>query len=158
MRRGLTVLAFATVVASIGSLTATASPVGGPKATPAVAPGVGAAATYKNPPNPICSIPRPEGATDYPIDCEAGVGIHNEEALAVDPTDPAHWVANANDYQLKVSNGRQVAAYALSRAKVTFDAGATWTTHPVPFKGYTGTGDPSIAFDDAGNVYFATLG
>ena len=80
IRRGLTVLAFATVVASIGSLTAAASPVGGPKATPAVAPGVGAAATYKNPPNPICSIPRPAGATDYPIDCEAGVGIHNEES------------------------------------------------------------------------------
>jgi len=86
------------------------------------------------------------------------VGIHNEEAIAVDPTDPAHWVASANDYQLKVSNGGQVAAYVFSRAKVTFDAGATWTTHPVPFKGYTGTGDPSIAFDDEGNVYFATLG
>ncbi|HEX9299526.1 MAG TPA: sialidase family protein [Actinomycetota bacterium] len=158
MRRGLTVLAFATVVALIGSLTAAASPAVGPKSTPQVAPGVGAAATYKNPPNPICSIARPSGATDYPIDCEAGVGIHNEEAIAVDPTDPDHWVASANDYQLKVSNGGQVAAYVFSRAKVTFDAGATWTTHPVPFKGYTGTGDPSIAFDDQGNVYFATLG
>jgi hypothetical protein len=115
MRRGLTVLAFTTVVASIGSLTAAASPVVGPKSTPQVAPGVGAAATYKNPPNPICSIGRPTGATDYPIDCEAGVGIHNEEAIAVDPTDPDHWVASANDYQLKVSNGGQVAAYVYSR-------------------------------------------
>src|SRR5438093_293067 len=158
MRRSLTVLAFATVVASIGSLTAAASAVNGAKATPAAAPGLGAAATYKNPPNPICSIARPAGATDYPIDCEAGVGIHNEEAIAVDPTDPAHWVASANDYQLKVSSGGQVAAYVFSRAKVTFDAGATWTTYPVPFNGYTGTGDPSIAFDDEGNVYFTTLG
>ena len=157
MRRSLTVLVAATIVATFGSLTAAAAPMG-PKATPQVAPGVGAAATYKNPPNPICSIARPNGATDYPIDCEAGVGIHNEEAIAVDPTDPDHWVASANDYQLKVSSGGQVAAYVYSRAKVTFDGGATWTTHPVPFKGYTGTGDPSIAFDDGGNVYFATLG
>jgi hypothetical protein len=157
MRRGLIVLVSATFVATFGSLTAAAAPTG-PKATPQVAPGVGAAATYKNPPNPICSIARPNGATDYPIDCEAGVGIHNEEAIAVDPTDPDHWVASANDYQLKVSSGGQVAAYVYSRAKVTFDGGETWTTHPVPFKGYTGTGDPSIAFDDEGNVYFATLG
>jgi len=157
MRRGLTVLATAVVLALSGSLPATAIPIG-PKATPSPAPGLGAAATYKNPPSPICSIARPAGATDYPIDCEPGLGIHNEEAIAVDPTDPDHWVASANDYQLKVSSGGQIHAYVFSRAKVTFDAGATWTTYPVPFNGYTGTGDPSIAFDDAGNVYFATLG
>jgi hypothetical protein len=157
MRRTLPVLAFVTVVALVGSLPAVAGP-GGPKSTPSIGAGVIAASTYKNPPNPICSIARPHGATDYPIDCESGVGIHNEEAIAVDPTDPDHWVASANDYQLKVSSGGQVAAYVFSRAKVTFDAGDTWTTYPVPFKGYTGTGDPSMAFDDAGNVYFATLG
>src|SRR5438034_2319091 len=158
MRRTVIVLAFVTFVALVGSLPAVARSAGS-KSTPAIGSGVvTAASTYKNPSNPICSIARPGGATDYPIDCEGGVGIHNEEAIAVDPTDPNHWVASANDYQLKVSNGGQVAAYVFSRAKVTFDAGATWTTYPVRFNGYTGTGDPSISFDDAGNVYFATLG
>ena len=158
MRRVLTVLASVTIVALVGAVPAVAR-TRAPKSTPSIGPGVvTAASTYKNPPNPICSIARPDGATDYPIDCEGGVGIHNEEAIAVDPTDPDHWVASANDYQLKVSSGGQVAAYVFSRAKVTFDAGDTWTAYPVPFKGYTGTGDPSLAFDDAGNVYFATLG
>jgi BNR/Asp-box repeat len=157
MRRLLSILTTAVLFALGGPSPATALPIG-PKAMPSPTPGLGAAATYKNPPSPICSIARPAAATDYPIDCEPGLGIHNEEAIAVDPTDPDHWVASANDYQLKVSNGGQIAAYVFSRAKVTFDAGATWTTYPVPFKGYTGTGDPSIAFDDEGNVYFATLG
>jgi hypothetical protein len=157
MRRGLTVLTIVVVLALSNALPATAMPIG-PKGTSPPRSGLGAAATYKNPPSPICSITRPAGATDYPIDCEPGLGIHNEEAIAVDPTDPDHWVASANDYQLKVSSGGQISAYVFSRAKVTFDAGATWTTYPVRFNGYTGTGDPSIAFDDEGNVYLATLG
>jgi hypothetical protein len=157
MRRSLIVLAFTIAITLSVTSPATAVTIG-PKSTPPPRSGLGAAATYKNPPSPICSIARPAGATDYPIDCEPGLGIHNEEAIAVDPTDPEHWVASANDYQLKVSSGGQIAAYVFSRAKVTFDAGATWTTYPVPFNGYTGTGDPSIAFDDDGNVYFATLG
>jgi hypothetical protein len=157
MRRGLIVVASCFMMSLAGTASASGARLG-PKAAPAPVPNLGAAATYKNPPSPICSIARPAGATDYPIDCEPGLGIHNEEAIAVDPTDPDHWVASANDYQLKVSGGGQIAAYVFSRAKVTFDAGATWTTYPVPFKGYTGTGDPSIAFDDEGNVYFATLG
>jgi hypothetical protein len=157
MRRGLIALVFSFVL-TLGGTSPAAAAQPGPKAAPPPAPHLGAAATYKNPPSPICSIARPAAATDYPIDCEPGLGIHNEEAIAVDPTDPDHWVASANDYQLKVSSGGQIAAYVFSRAKVTFDAGDTWTTYPVPFNGYTGTGDPSIAFDDEGNVFFAALG
>ena len=121
MRRGPIVLAFSFILILGASSPAAAAHLG-PKAAPSPVPNLGAAATYKNPPSPICTIARPAGATDYPIDCEPGLGIHNEEAIAVDPTDPDHWVASANDYQLKVSRGGQIAAYVFSRAKVTFDA------------------------------------
>src|SRR5207237_6764745 len=47
----------------------------------------------------------------------------------------------------------------LSRAHVTFDGGQTWSEYPLySNSAYQATGDPSVAFDAAGNAYYATLG
>jgi hypothetical protein len=67
-------------------------------------------------------------------------------------------IGSANDYQLRVSSGGHVNETTYSRAHVTFDGGVTWTTYPVPYKGYIATGDPAVAFDHSGIAYLATLG
>jgi hypothetical protein len=75
-------------------------------------------------------------------DCEPGIGIHNETAIAVNPTNPSNMIGSANDYQLKASASGSVLETVFSRAHVTFDGGRTWTTYPIRFSGYKFTGDP----------------
>jgi hypothetical protein len=126
-----------------------------PKSTPTPdAQSSSAESTYRNPPSPICSTAT-STATNVNTDCEPG--IHNETAIAVNPTNSLNMIGSANDYQRKVSAGGSVLTTVFSRAHVTFDGGKTWTTYPVPFNGYKFTGDPSIAFDDEGVAYLATL-
>ena len=46
-----------------------------------------------------------------------------------------------------------------SRATVSFDGGHSWTAYPIRTTStYQATGDPAVAFDAAGNAYYATLG
>jgi hypothetical protein len=90
-------------------------------------------------------------------DCE-GTSPHNETTIAINPTNPLNEIGGANDYQLSVSGGGTVYETIYSRAHVTFDGGKSWTTYVDPFKGYVATGDPALAFDAAGNAYYATLG
>jgi hypothetical protein len=105
----------------------------------------------------ICTTPTQTGA-NVNTDCE-GVGPHNETSIAVNPTDPQNIIGGANDYQLGLSPGGHVSESVLSRAHVSFDGGQTWTTYPLYGSAtYQGTGDPSVAFDAAGNAYYATLG
>lgn len=80
----------------------------------------------------------------------------NETALAVNPTDHDNWVGGANDYSGSiVLDGRAQSSCGFYS---TQDSGQTWTGGILPTQpGYTGGGDPSIAFDDSGNVYFACL-
>jgi hypothetical protein len=128
-----------------------------PKSTPPPdAKSSSAESTYRNPPSPVCSTTT-SAAANVSTDCEPGVGIHNETAVAVNPTNPLNIIGSANDYQLKVSSGGSVLATVFSRAHVTFDGGKTWTTYAVRFNGYKGTGDPSIAFDEDGTAYLTTL-
>jgi hypothetical protein len=128
-----------------------------PKSTPQPdAKSSSAESTYRNPPSPICST-LTSTAANVSTDCEPGVGIHNETAIAVNPTNPLNIIGSANDYQLKVSSGGSVLETVFSRAHVTFDGGKTWTTYPVRFNGYKFTGDPSIAFDADGTAYLTTL-
>ena len=112
--------------------------------------------TYKNPSGSICTN---ETSTDQNVntDCE-GNAPHNETSIAINPNDPDNMIGSANDYQLKVSRGGQVNETAFSRAHVTFDGGQTWASYPIPYKGYTSTGDPSVAFDANGTAYLSTLG
>ena len=113
-------------------------------------------AAFKNPPNPICSTST-STAANVSTDCEA-VAPHNETSIAVNPTNPFNMIGGANDYQLKLSAGGTVNETVFSRAHVTFDGGATWTTVPLDANGYIATGDPAVAFDAVGNAYYATLG
>ena len=113
-------------------------------------------AAFKNPPNPICSSST-STAANVSTDCEA-VAPHNETSIAVNPTNPFNMIGGANDYQLKLSAGGTVNETVFSRAHVTFDGGATWTTVPLDANGYIATGDPAVAFDAVGNAYYATLG
>jgi hypothetical protein len=76
--------------------------------------------------------------------------IQTEPSIAVDPTDPNHLVMGTIDYNFSSS----ISAY------VSFDAGETWDgPHPIPHfrEDLTGGGDPIIAFDQEGNVYFAFI-
>jgi hypothetical protein len=105
----------------------------------------------------ICTT-APTTDANVNLSCE-GTGPHNETTIAVNPTDPDNMIAGANDYQLAINPGGHVTASTLSRATVTFDGGATWTAYPIRANStYQATGDPAVAFDDAGNAYYATLG
>jgi hypothetical protein len=91
-------------------------------------------------------------------DCELDTP-HNETSIAVNPTNHDNIIGGANDFQLGLNNGGHVSETLLSRAHVTFDGGATWTEYPIIFdSSYQASGDPSVAFDAAGNAYYATLG
>ena len=99
-----------------------------------------------------------QASANVNTDCE-GVAPHNETSIAVNPTDPANMIGGANDYQLGINPGGHVSESTLSRAHVTFDGGRTWSEYPLySNSAYQATGDPSVAFDAAGNAYYATLG
>jgi hypothetical protein len=110
---------------------------------------------------PFCTGTGPgTTATNVNTDCkQSSVGPHNETSIAIDPNDPNHMIGGANDYQIVLNPAGQVAENILSQAHVTIDGGATWTDFPVFTDAtYQATGDPSVAFDDVGNAYYATLG
>jgi hypothetical protein len=111
---------------------------------------------YRNPSSPICSTTT-SGLSNVNTDCE-GNAPHNETSIAVNPTNHLNIVGSANDYQIFVSSGGYLLETVYSRAHVSFDGGHTWTTYPVPFNGYTSTGDPAVSFDANGTAYLATLG
>ena len=97
-------------------------------------------------------------APNVNTDCEEN-GPHNETSIAVNPTNTNNMIGGANDYQLSLNPGGHLTETILSRAHVTFDGGATWSEYPVfSDSSYTATGDPSVAFDAAGNAYYGTLG
>lgn len=105
----------------------------------------------------ICTTD-PSTAANVNTDCE-GTGPHNESSIAVNPTNALNMIGGLNDYQLAINPGGQVSETVLSRAHVTFDGGKTWTTYPInDTSTYQATGDPALAFDAAGNAYYATLG
>jgi BNR/Asp-box repeat len=108
---------------------------------------------------PFCSTTT-STAANVNTDCETNsVGPHNETSIAVNPTDPNNIIGGVNDYQLAINPGGHVSETLLSRAHVSFDGGKTWTEYPLNANSaYQATGDPSVAFDAAGNAYYATLG
>jgi hypothetical protein len=112
--------------------------------------------TYKNPSSPICSN---SASTDPNVntDCE-GNAPHNETTIAINPKNPDNLIGSANDYQLRLSKGGTINETAYSRAHVSFDGGKSWSSYPIPDKGYTSTGDPAVAFDADGRAYLSTLG
>jgi hypothetical protein len=109
----------------------------------------------------ICTTPT-QVTPNVNTDCEtspAGPGPHNETSIAVNPTDLNNMIGGANDYQLGLNSGGHVTESISSRAHVTFDGGHTWSMYPVfSNSAYQATGDPAVAFDNAGNAYYGTLG
>lgn len=107
-------------------------------------------------PSRLCALPRSK-APNVLTDCERTAGPHGETAIAVNPRDPANFIASDNDTQFTVRN-RRLQMGALSRAHVTFDGGRTWASYRLPYsRKCLFTGDPSIAFDERGEAYLATL-
>jgi hypothetical protein len=124
---------------------------------PLIGSGSGAGASgIRNFANPICSTAT-SGAANVNTDCE-GNNPHNETAIAVNPTNALNIIGGANDYQLNLSSGGTVYETIYSRAHVTFDGGATWTSVGIDQNAYTATGDPALAFDADGRAYYAMLG
>lgn len=107
--------------------------------------------------SPICTTPV-STAANVNTDCE-GTGPHNESSIAVNPVHSSNIIGGLNDYQLGINPGGHVTETTLSRAHVSMDGGKSWTTYPLnDTSTYQATGDPAVAFDAAGNAYFATLG
>jgi BNR repeat-like domain len=107
--------------------------------------------------SPICTTPV-SNAANVNTDCE-GTGPHNESSIAVNPLHPSNIIGGLNDYQLAVNPGGHLTETTLSRAHVSFDGGKSWTTYPLNATStYQASGDPAVAFDAAGNAYYATLG
>ena len=84
---------------------------------------------------------------------------HNETSIAVNPTNPRNAVAGANDYRM---------GWGTSGFFSTTDNGNNWYTQIIPFPTLPsdafdladtldGGGDPAIAFDRAGVVYYVDI-
>jgi hypothetical protein len=90
----------------------------------------------------------------------------NETAIAVDPTNPNHIVAAANDY--RVCCDFTALNDSTGWAYVSFNGGATWTNVQAPgltaetggqgvFKKVDAAGDPAVAIGPDGTVYYANI-
>jgi hypothetical protein len=118
-------------------------------------------------------------APDVTVNQDTAAASQNETAIAVDPNNPNRLVAGANDYVTRTwtctVNGTPCSALgdAYSGAYFSNDGGATWccTSSDPAHLGtlipgvnhltggqYDAGGDPAVAFDSQGNVYYAGLG
>jgi hypothetical protein len=119
-------------------------------------------------------------APDVTVNQDQAGGIQNETAIAVDPNNPNRVVAGANDY-VTISWTCKIGATPCSAVGDGYsgtyfsnDGGATWccaskldgsnlgtlipgVEHLVGGQ-YDAGGDPSVAFDSRGHVYYAGLG
>lgn len=90
----------------------------------------------------------PQPALGADVDASNNSSPQNETAGAVDPTDPSHIVAGANDYRLGDSS---CGVYSSA------DAGGTWGVKLLDRLGYVAAGDPSVAIDAQGKIRFGCL-
>jgi hypothetical protein len=90
----------------------------------------------------------------------------NETSIAVDPSNPLHLVAGANDYRVccDFTGLNDSTAWAYT----SFDGGATWTNVQIPgltaetggqgqFTKTDAAGDPALAIGPDGTVYYANI-
>lgn len=89
------------------------------------------------------------------VDCDGEVP-HNETTIAVNPRDPNHAVGGYHSYQL-IRTGQTTHVAIVGATSVTFDGGATWREVIPPQAPYQFSGDPALAFDAAGRLYFANI-
>src|SRR5712692_691016 len=96
-----------------------------------------------------------EYAGNMLLDCDAEVP-HNETTIAVDPADANHAIGGYHSYQL-VQTGNTVHLHVIGTSSVTFDGRQTWHEVLPPITPYQFTGDPALAFDSNGRIYFANI-
>jgi hypothetical protein len=89
------------------------------------------------------------------LDCDAEVP-HNETTITVNPSDPLHAVAGYHSYQL-VQAGGTIHQHVVAVASMTLDGGRNWREVVPPITPYQFTGDPALAFDARGRLYFANI-
>ena len=89
------------------------------------------------------------------VDCDGEVP-HNETTIAVNPLDPSHAVGGYHSYQLSFLGATSI-AHIIGTTSVTFDGGANWQEVVPPITPYQFTGDPALAFDGSGRLYFANI-
>jgi hypothetical protein len=89
------------------------------------------------------------------LDCDAEVP-HNETSIAVDPNNPSHAVGAYHSYQLS-QVGNNLIAHIIGTTSVSFDGGQDWQEVVPPITPYQFTGDPALAFDANGRLYFANI-
>jgi hypothetical protein len=118
-------------------------------------------------PDPAPNVDQIVGDTVVPVGSQAGCSAaQNETTIAVNPTNPNHIVAGANDYRL--FNAREGRNDSSSFAYVSFDGGLTWANVAIPgltlptggvgaFSWFDGSGDPVVAFGPNNTVYFGSL-
>jgi hypothetical protein len=114
------------------------------------------------------------------VNQDTAAASQNETAIAVDPNNPNRIVAGANDYVTRTwsctIDGTPCSALGDGYSGTYFsnDGGATWNGGPSSDPANLGTlipgverltggiydagGDPAVAFDSQGNVYYAGLG
>src|SRR5437667_143212 len=146
---------------------------------------VGASPPYSSTPiTPIHVLSSPLDGTSVSepgvvVDQDTNAASQNEPAIAVDPSNPDRIVVGMNDYVSRTWSctiaGTPCSALgdAYSGAYFSNDGGATWCCTPTDpdhlgtmitggnrLAGgiYDAGGDPSVAFDSAGNVFYAGLG
>jgi hypothetical protein len=89
------------------------------------------------------------------VDCDAEVP-HNETTITVNPLNPMHAVGGYHSYQLSFL-GATLIAHIIGTTSVTFDGGTHWREVVPPIAPYQFTGDPALAFDSDGRLYFANI-
>ena len=89
------------------------------------------------------------------VDCDAEVP-HNETTITVNPYNPSHAVAGYHSYQISAL-GATLIAHIIGTTSVTFDGGANWQEVVPPITPFQFSGDPALAFDTNGRVYFANI-
>ncbi|WP_020141789.1 sialidase family protein [Terracoccus sp. 273MFTsu3.1] len=117
--------------------------------------------------NPAPNVDAIVGDSIVQVGSQAGcAAAQNETTVAVDPANPRHLVAGANDYRL--FNSREARNDSYGFAYTSLDGGATWTNVALPHltfqTGATGAlsdmdaaGDPAIAFGRNNTVYYANI-
>src|SRR5437867_2049160 len=85
----------------------------------------------------------------------------NEPSISVNPSNSRNIVSGANDYRL-IAVGHQ----AWAGVYTSLDGGASWSNQLLPgypggptsvLSGFSSAGDPGVAFDRSGNVYYSGL-
>jgi hypothetical protein len=89
------------------------------------------------------------------LDCDGEVP-HNETTIAVDPTDPDHVVGGFHDFQVHFL-GATAIVRVISTVSASFDGGLSWRQVSPPVAPYQFSGDPALAFDADGRLYFANI-